>query len=159
MAQNGENMIDPEYASLTEIGRRFAVSSRVCGSWLAELGLRVVAGEPTEKARSLGLTTKVPTGRGDGDRQFYIWHLQKTVMLLEAAGHKQVQLTQQPAVISRNLLVGPFSYRSSGGNNWELLNGDGHVFSWDVGEESVPKFIVYLLNLAYKHGKLPPPQG
>jgi len=92
-----------------------------------------------------------------GERPFFIWHRQRIVQLLEKEGHRQVQPEQQPAVTNCNLLVGPFSYRASG-SNWEVLNGDGRVFSWAVGGESVPKCMVQLLNLAYRHGKLPPPE-
>ena len=159
MTQDEDNIIDTKFASLTKIDKLFGVSSQKVGGWLAELGLRIVGGDPTEKARSLGLTKKVPTGRGDVDRQFYIWHISKTVKLLEEAGHQQTGVPyQQPAVISRNPLAGPFSYRSSGdGDFWELLNGDGQIFAWEVGEESVPRFTVQLMNLAYRHGKLPLP--
>jgi hypothetical protein len=159
MTQNEENTIDTEFASLTKIGKMFGVSSQKVGCWLADLGHRVIGGDPTEKARSLGFTKKVPTGRGDGDRQFYIWHISKTVKLLEGTGHQQTGVPyQQPVVISRNPLAGPFSYRSSGDSDfWELVNGDGHVFAWEIGDESVPKITVQLLNLADKHGKLPLP--
>jgi hypothetical protein len=149
-------MIDAEYVSLTDLGRRFGATSRECGGWLAGLGLRIIGGDPTEEAHRLGLPKLVPTGRGDNDRQFFIWHLQKTVGILEAAGHKQVQPLGKPPAISRNPLVGPFSYRPSG-DYWEMLNGDGLVFAWEIGDESVPKITVQLLNLAYKHGKLPLP--
>jgi hypothetical protein len=80
-------------------------------------------------------------------------------LLLEEAGHQQTSATcQQPVVISRNLLAGPFSFRPSG-NYWELLNGDGHVFAWEVGDESVPRFTVELMNLAYRKGKIPSSKG
>ena len=146
-------MIDTEFASLTELGRRFGVSSRECGGWLADLGLRVVGGDPTEKAHSGGLTKSVPTGHGE--RVYWIWSLQKSVAPLKQAGRKEVQPEEQPAVSNHNLLVGSFSYRPSG-NSWELLNGDGRVFSWAAGGEAVPKYMVQLLNLAHKHGRLPP---
>jgi hypothetical protein len=90
-----------------------------------------------------------------GERPFFIWHRQRIVQLLEKKGHRQVEPEQQPTAASGNLLVGPFSYRPSG-SNWELLNGNGRVFSWAVGGESVPKCMVQLLNLAFRHGKLPP---
>ena len=70
-------------------------------------------------------------------RHDWTWELKKTVKLLEEAGHQQVQHEQRPAIINRNLLVGPFSYRSSG-SNWELLNGDGRVFSWLSVERPCP---------------------
>ena len=147
--------MDSEFSRLTEIGKMFGVSSRVCGRWVADLKLRIVGGDPTPRAYELGLVKSAPIACGVGDAPFFIWHTKRIVQLLEKEGHRQVQPEQQPAVTNCNLLVGPFSYRSSG-NNWELLNGDGRVFSWAIGGESVPECIVQLLNLAFRHGKLPP---
>jgi hypothetical protein len=96
-------MRNTEYESLTDLGKRFGVSSHVIGRWLAALGLRVVGkNDPTVKAIQLGLTAKAPTNRGDGCYTYTVWHVAKTVALLEAAGHKQIhQLDQQPSSLSR----------------------------------------------------------
>jgi hypothetical protein len=145
-------MIDPEYASLTDLGRRFGATSRECGGWLAGLGLRIIGGDPTEKAHDLGITKQVPISPGDNYHQYYIWHVAKTVRLLEGAGHKPLPEQNPPAVVG-NLLVGPFTSRINSTNGFEIMNGDGNVFCWVIGEKAA-KWVAYLLNLAEKHGKL-----
>ena len=144
-------MIDNEYSTQTELGRLFGVTSHVIGKWLAALGLRVVGGNPTAKAQ--GLVKTAPTGRGEGDHLFFLWHTAKTVKALEDAGHRQVQLPEPyPAVANTKLLVGPFSNRISGMEGYEILNGNGNVFGWVTGERAAT-WVVRLLNLADKHGK------
>ncbi len=146
-------MIDPEYNKLTDLGRQFGVSSHVIGRWLAELGLRVVAGNPTPRAWALELVRSVPTGRGDGDHPYYIWHVARTVKLLEDAGHHHTENSEmKPVVAIPNVLVGPFSSRISGSEGYEILNGNGNVFGWFTGEWAA-NWVVRLLNLADKHGK------
>jgi hypothetical protein len=90
-------MIDYDFERQTDIGRRFGVSSHVCGKWLAALGLRIVGGDPTDKARTLGLVKSVSIERGNYERPYFIWHVAKTLKLLEAAGHRQAQLPLQRA--------------------------------------------------------------
>jgi hypothetical protein len=145
----------PEYESLTDLGKRFGVSCRKMGVWLEELGLRTVGGDPTPKAHELGLVTTAPTGRGVGNHQFYIWHISKVIDLLEAAKHQQIgRQTDQPTEEKAPTLIGPFSHRLSGTNSFEILNGDGEVAFWTVGEKNAC-FAVKLLNLVDKHRKLP----
>jgi len=145
----------PEYESLTDLGKRFGVSCRKMGVWLQELGLRTVGDDPTAKAHELGLVVKAPTGRGPGNRQFYIWHTSKVINLLAAAQHRQIgKQTEQPKEDKVPRLIGPFSQRLSGTNSYEILNGDGAVAFWTVGEKNA-RFAVKLLNLADKAGKLP----
>jgi hypothetical protein len=150
-------MIDPEYSTLTDIGTKFGCSSHVIGKWLAALGLRVVGGDPTPTAKARGLVKTAPTGRGEGDHPhpFFIWHTEKTVKLLENAGHRQVQMPEpHHAAPSSKLLVGPFSNRVSGTEGYEILNGNGNAFGWVTGEGPAT-WVVRLLNLADKHGKFP----
>ena len=148
---------DEEYASLTEIGKQaFDVSSHVCGRWVADEGLRVVGGDPTEKAKKLGLVKRVPTGRGEGD--YWIWHRAKTIKLLEQAGHQPVQWgssNQKEAAKTHHPLVGPFSHKLSATDTYLLANGNGETFGWMVNETAAT-FTAKMLNLADKYGKLPP---
>ena len=62
--------MDSEFSRLTEIGKVFGVSSRVCGRWVADLGLRVVGGDPTPRAYELGLVKSAPIACGAGDAPF-----------------------------------------------------------------------------------------
>ncbi len=144
--------MDNEFSRLTEIGKVFGVSSRVCGRWIADLGLRVVAGDPTPRAHELGLVKSAPIACGVGERPFFIWHRQRIVQLLEKKGHRQVEPEQQPTAASGNLLVGPFTSRINATNGYEILNSDGNVFCWVTGEEAAT-WVVRLLNLADEHGK------
>jgi hypothetical protein len=147
-----------EYETLTQLGKRFGVSCKKMGVWLEELGLRKVGGDPTPRAHELGLVTTAPTGRGDGNHQFYIWHTSQVIKLLEAAGHLQIgKEIDQPKEEKAPTLIGPFSHRLSGTNSYEILNGDGEAAFWTIGEENAD-FAVKLLNLADKAGKLPPPR-
>jgi len=141
-------MIDTDFGTLTDIGKLFGVSSKACGRWIADLGLRIIGGEPTTKAWEFGLVKSAPIPCDIGERPFFIWHTEKTVKLLEKAGHRQVH---QPTV-SGNLLVGPFSSRSSAPNGYEILNSDGNVFCW-VTDEKATTWVVRLLNLADEHDK------
>jgi len=88
-------MNDHEYLSLTDLGKRFGVTSRVCGQWLADLGLRVVGGSPTDEAFAMGLVRKIPTNRGTGG-YYYIWHSRKTMALLDKAGHERLGASYSP---------------------------------------------------------------
>ena len=83
-------MLNPEYESLTDLGKRYGATSHKIGKWLAMLGLRVVGGKPMPKAWELGLVKTAPTNRGEGNHQFYLWHITKTIKLLAAAGHHPV---------------------------------------------------------------------
>jgi hypothetical protein len=151
-------MFDSDYASLTDIGTMFGVTSHVLGRWLSsELGLRTIGRSPTAKAFEQGLVKRVPTGRGSDDGYYYVWHVSKVVALLEAAGHKRVQQPEPPpAAPTANLFVGPFAYRANGGDGFEITNGDGNVFAWVRGER-VAAFLVKLLTLLDERGKLPRP--
>ena len=64
------------------------------------------------------------------------------------------QVPMEPAASDR-LLVGPFSERPGGVVGREILNGNGAVFCWTLGEEAAD-FLVRLLNLADQQGRLPP---
>lgn len=83
-------MIKGAYGTLTVIGKRFGVSGKVIGKWLAELGLRVIGKQPTRRAIELGLIAKSTFNRGTGTFPIVLWDIEKTVRILEAAGHRQV---------------------------------------------------------------------
>jgi len=142
-----------EYETLTELGKHYDVSCKKMGALLEELGLRRVGKKPTSLAFDLGLVKKTYTGHGDEDGYFYTWHAAKTINLLEKAGHQQSEIPtyQQPNEVKVPLLIGPFSNRLSGTNSYEILNGDGNVVYWTIGDENA-RIIVNLLNLAYNHG-------
>jgi hypothetical protein len=144
-----------EYETLTELGKRYGVSCKKMGVWLEELGLRRVGKTPNSKSFDLGLVKATYTGRGGEDGYFYTWHAAKVIKLLEAAAHQQIgKRTDQPNEKKAPILIGPFSQRLSGTNSYEILNGDGEVAFWTVGEENA-RYAAKLLNLSDKAGKLP----
>lgn len=145
-------MFDQEFGTLGAIGAMFGETSHVCGKWIAELGLRKVGGAPTAKAFELGLPKKAPTNRGNRDGYFYVWHVEKTAKLLEEAGHRQIQEGSPPSA-PKPILVAPFSMKQSG-NYFEILNADGDVFCWCLGEKGA-EFIVKIFNKADECRKLP----
>jgi hypothetical protein len=140
-----------EYESQTELALRYGVTSHVIGRWLAELGLRVIGADPTQKAHDLGLVLQRPSDRGDGKHPCWVWHVVKTTKLLNDAGHKEIFY---PEPHNDNPLIGPFGCRLSGTDSWEIHNSDGKTFCWVVGEKPA-RFLVKVLNALYKFDKLP----
>lgn len=155
-----------DFATLTQLGRSFGVSSHVIGKWLVEIGLRTKEKKPSRAAFERELVKQAPTGRGSG--YFWVWNRQKTLAALEAAGHHptcdsvaaaesrpvesaihrsqgQLQLSPQAR------LIGPFEARRNSENGFEIVSGDGTVSLWGYGQHKVEK-VVALLNLAYRHG-------
>ena len=75
----------PEYVSQSILGREFGVSSHIIGRWLTALGLRV-DGIPTAIAIAEGyaMVTPIPWITY---RSYWVWHKQRTITALLAAGH------------------------------------------------------------------------
>jgi hypothetical protein len=119
------------------------------------LGLRTVGKSPPNRlAFEQGLVKAISTGRGDPGGYFYLWKTSAVVPLLEAAGHLLVnQQGTKPVSPKANVLRGPFSHRSNGADSHEIMNGSGDMFCW-VKSEKAATWVVDLLNLAERHGKL-----
>jgi hypothetical protein len=140
-----------EYESQTELALRYGVTSHVIGRWLAEAGLRVVGGDPTDKAHELGLVKERPTGRGEPGHTYWVWHVAKTTKILNDSGHQEICY---PEPNSDNPLIGPFDSSLSGSDSWEIRNSDGKTFCWVIGERPA-RFLVKVLNALHKFDKLP----
>jgi len=112
-----------EYVSIENLGKLFGVTSRVCGRWLADLGLREVGKNPKTKAFELDLVIKAPTGKGSG--YFYIWNLPKTFAILVEAGHKPVvwSSSRSDGGSTKQRLKRPIQVEQSG-PCWSVVNGD-----------------------------------
>lgn len=134
-----------EHLTLTQLGKVFGVSSQKAGKWLVDIGLRTQDKKPSYKAFQGDYCVTSPTGRGGG--YFYVWHRQKTVAALEAAGHRQALEMTTPS----GELVGPFTMRQSGRNGFEIVDGDGSVGIWVWGHENAER-LIRLLDVAYQHG-------
>ena len=78
-------MSDAFFATQTELGELFDVSSHKIGHWLTEIGLRTREKRPSRAAFDGGYVEKADTGRNGG--YFYVWHREKTVTALGLAGY------------------------------------------------------------------------
>ena len=73
-----------EFATMREIGKVFGVTNHTVGRKLKELGLRTTDGKPSGKSFAMGLVEQKFT---DDYRHYcWVWHVEKTVSLLEEAG-------------------------------------------------------------------------
>jgi len=132
--------------TLTQIGEIFGVSSHQVGKWLVEAGLRTPEKRPSREAFAGGYVEQGPS-RNQGYN--WCWHSDKTVIVLEMAGHRRIpnpphELVDPPA------LNGPFQARPNGSNGFDLVNGDGSVAVVVVGERNAV-FVAKVLNLADQH--------
>lgn len=139
------------FANQRQLGEQFGVTSHQIGRWLDDIGLREDK-RPSQTAFSGGYVDTAPTGRAAGS-YYYVWNREKTVKALAEAGHPLVgEVIERPTdTIS---LIGPFSSNASSEDGYEIIGGDGIVSMWVRGGANAD-FIVRLLNLAYKFGKLP----
>lgn len=84
-------MID-EYASQTELGKLFGVSSHKIGKWLIECGLRTQTKKPSNTAFEHGYVDQRPSTQPG--TYFWVWNKEKTVALLTEAGHEPLVNTE-----------------------------------------------------------------
>lgn len=136
-----------EFMTLTQIGEVFGVSNQRVGKWLVKLGLRTAANKPSGAAFDGDYVMAGPS-RNQGYN--WVWHSDKTVAALTAAGHK---LAVHPAceLLAPCQLNGPFEARRSPAFGYEVANGDGTVAVWVRGKQNA-KFVCDLLNVADRNG-------
>ena len=144
-----------EYASMSDLAKRFDVTRNVLGKWLVEIGLRIRDSDrrmkPSRRAFEEGFIKAIPHGRNQ-DGFFYIWHREKTIAALTEAGYKLEEPASPP--VREHPLVAPFTCEASSTNGFVILNRDGEAVLWTVGEIAA-NFLTKMLNLAEKYGKLP----
>ena len=141
-----------EHMTLTQIGEVFGVSNQQVGKWLVKLGLRTPALKPSTEAFSGGYVTPAPS-RGQG--YVYIWHSEKTVGRLVAAGHR-VAAKPCSELLVPPPLCGPFECQPDPDFGHRLVGAGGQVAVWVSGEENA-RVVCWLLNLADRNGKLQAP--
>jgi hypothetical protein len=74
----------PEYLSLTELGKLYAVSRVKIGQWLVDLGLRTKEKKPSRAAFDGGFVDqRDSTNPGT---YFWVWDAKKTCELLDGTG-------------------------------------------------------------------------
>ena len=132
-----------EFDSMTDLGTIFGVTSHKLGKWLVAIGLRTSDKKPSQKAFDEGFVTSAPTGRGAG--YFYLWHRERTIQAVEAAGHFRVDQE-----IAKGL-IGPFEAVRSSTNGY-VVNGDnGTSGVWIYGEDNAAR-LVALMNFGFRNG-------
>lgn len=129
---------ESKHLSLTQLGAVFGVTSHKVGFWLVQAGFRTADKSPSPRAFTDGFVKRCQNGSG----YFYVWHMGKTIAVLEAAGHRRI-----------DVLVGPFEFRQ-GKKLFEIADANGSVGVWAAGEEYA-RLLVHLLNVAGKHHMLP----
>jgi len=132
-----------------QIGQLFGVSSHQIGRWLQEVGLRTEEGKPSRAAHEGKFCDTAPS-RGQG--YCWAWRPAKTVPALEQAGHRRVfppplDLVEPPT------LNGPFTQRRGENGTTEIVNGDGSVATFVLGEENAT-LVCTFLNVAHRLGKV-----
>jgi hypothetical protein len=142
-------MYNSEFMTLTQIGELFGATSHQVGKWLVRMGLRTAAKRPSNVAFDGDFVKQGPS-RGDGYN--WVWHSQRTVAVLEKAGHRRIP-NPPPDLVDPPKLNGPFTKRANEANGYDIENGDGSVAIVVAGEQNAD-FVVQLLNLADKHGTL-----
>ena len=144
----------PYFTHLTQgqLGQMFGVSSHQIGWWLIDIGLRDANKRPSQKALQGGYVKNISSE--DGPR-FPAWEKERTVELLEKAGHRRLGADNGTMAEPHRRPLGPFSARRSGddGDGYEIVAVDGTVSVWCRGERLAGR-LAWLMNVADKHGKL-----
>jgi len=114
----------PDWLTLTDLGRIYGISALHCGRLLLQAGLRRSDGEPTLRALEGGCAAAAPTRRHG---QPPVWHRNNCSEAFEAAGLETVQqasLVQQWANLLSALNEGSASISTSADQMAEDLPGD-----------------------------------
>ena len=114
-----------EFVTITGLAEMFGVTKIKMGRMLVKIGLRERNHQellPTPMAMRTGYCK--PTENDQGIR-FYVWHREKTVNALEAAGYEQVE---SKPIMTR--IGGPFSSQASGDGGFKIVGGDGSAAIW-----------------------------
>jgi hypothetical protein len=124
------------------LGLEFGVGPKVIGKWLTEAGLRTEARTPTIQALEKGYAKPFLT---DAGISFFKWDKLLTVETLRRAGHR-------PRNAPTPRMIGPFRSSARPDGSFDVLGTDG-VVAVVEGQENTER-ICWLLDLAWKHGKL-----
>jgi len=128
-----------EFINLSQLGKRYRVTSHVMGKWLVECGLRERRGNlfaPSQKAHAGGFVQVQPSGNGAGCN--FLWHQARTEAALALSG-------RYPIATATSGLKGPYFASRRTDNCYEIVAADGTVGVWAFGEERAEQ-LVKLLN-------------
>jgi len=129
-----------ECVTITRLGEMFGVTAIKMGQRLVKIGLRERNYNEYCPAPVAMRTGYCKATENDQGIRFYVWHREKTVKALEAAGYEQVK--EQP-ITTR--IGGPFSFQASGQDGFKIVGGDGTAAIWVVGEDNA-RMVVAALN-------------
>ncbi len=138
-----------EYMDMNELGRLFGVSGRVVGSRLKELGLRDYRRNPTQQAENQRLVDYDFERHGTYTK---LWHVERTVKILEDAGLALVSPAPTD-LIDPPELTGPFSIKEADCDQWQLVGSNGEVAIFVTGEMNA-QVVQRVMNIAHKAGML-----
>lgn len=136
-----------EYLDMKELGRLFGVSGREIGSHLSELGLRDPWGKPNQQAVNQRLIDYDYERHGTYTK---LWHVEKTVKILEDDGLKLAS-SAPTDLVEPPRLVGPFAIEDASLDTWRVIGSGGELVATVIGEKNA-KAIRNLMNLADKNG-------
>lgn len=138
-----------EYMNMVDLGRLFGVSGQKIGKWLKELGLRTSFGSPTRDAFEEKLMSYDYEQWGTYTK---LWHVERTVRLLEEAGHQRV-VDPPTDLVEPPSLSGPFSLRHSDDDRWQIIGKDDAVAIVVTGETNA-RVVQRVMNIALRAGML-----
>lgn len=127
-----------EFINLSQLGKRYRVTSHVMGKWLVECGLRERRGNlfvPSQKAHAGGFVQVQPSGNGAGCN--FLWHQTRTEAALADAGH-------HPVATATSSLKGPYFVSKRTDNCFEIVDADGTVGVWAFGKERAEQLVTLL---------------
>jgi hypothetical protein len=115
---------EPQWLSLTDLGRFYGISAVHCGRLLSEAGLRDASGQPTRHALRSGCAIRGHQPHAHGPTQ---WHRSHCQAVFQRAGLEPIQrttLVQQWAQLLSALTEGSASISTSAAQMAEDLPGE-----------------------------------
>ena len=115
---------EPQWLSLTDLGRIYGISAVHCGRLLSEAGLRDASGQPSRHALRSGCAIRGHQPHAHGPTQ---WHRSHCQAVFQRAGLEPIQrttLVQQWAELLAALSEGSPSISTSAAQMAEELPGD-----------------------------------
>lgn len=127
-----------DFVNLSQLGKRFRVTSHVIGKWLVACGLRERKGNqfvPSQQAHRNGFVLVQPSGNGAGCN--FLWHGARTEAALAEAGH-------YPIASATSSLKGPYFASKRTDNCYEIVDADGTVGIWAFGKVRAEQLVALL---------------
>ena len=107
-----------EFMTLTQLGEIFGVSSHQVGNWLVEIEFRTESKRPSRLAFEIDAVKEGPS-KGQGYN--WVWHVERTITALEAAGRRRV-FPAPLGLVEAPMLCGPFTLINDSTHNFRVEN-------------------------------------